>query len=219
MPTSKYKLLIFDWDGTLVDSIERIATSLQAASRKVCQIKVSNKAARDVIGLGLREAIEKLHPHLEPEYIVQISDAYKHHYINDNLISEDPFDGVALLLNELKDRGYYMAVATGKSRVGFDNSMNKHALNECFHSTQCTGENKSKPHPEMLHKILDEFNVKTEDAIMIGDSIHDMKMAQNAGMDSIAVTHGVHTADELSQYKPLTCLNKITDLSDFLHHN
>ena len=71
----------------------------------------------------------------------------------------------------------------------------------------------------MLHKILDEFNVKTEDAIMIGDSIHDMKMAQNAGMDSIAVTHGVHTADELSQYKPLTCLNKITDLSDFLHHN
>jgi len=219
MRSSKYKLLIFDWDGTLVDSIERIVTSLQAASHQICQLAVSNRDARDVIGLGLREAIEKLHPQLEPELISQVSDAYKHHYLNDNQVEEDPFDGVVELLNRLKDRGYLMAVATGKSRIGLERSINRFTMNECFHSTQCTGENRSKPHPEMLYKILDELDVRTEDAVMIGDSRHDMEMARNAGMDSIAVTHGVHTADELNRFEPLVCLDKITDLSNFLHHN
>lgn len=219
MRSSKYKLLIFDWDGTLVDSIERITTSLQAASHQVCQIAISNNEARDVIGLGLREAIEKLHPQLEPELISQVSEAYKHHYQNDNLIKEDPFDGVSDLLSDLKDNGYFLAVATGKSRVGFEHSISKYDMGKCFHSTQCTGENKSKPHPQMLHKILERLNICVTDAVMIGDSKHDMEMAKNAGMDSIAVTHGVHTAEVLAEYDPLICLDKITDLSNFLHHN
>jgi len=104
MPINKYKLLIFDWDGTLVDSIERIVTSLQAASQLVCQLDVSFADARDVIGLGLREAVEKLHPLLDPDLISQVSDAYRHHYINVNPVDEDPFEGVPELLETICER-------------------------------------------------------------------------------------------------------------------
>lgn len=219
MSPSKYKLIIFDWDGTLVDSIDRIATSLQAASFQICQIDVSHSDARSVIGLGLQEAVEKLHPELSANTISQISEAYKQHYLNENTITEDPFDGVAELLTQLNDSGYLLAIATGKSRVGLERSVNKFDLKELFHTTQCASENQSKPHPEMLYKILDELKVSANEALMIGDSKHDLKMAINANMDAIAVTHGVNTAEELSGFNPLACLDRVTDLHHFLQHN
>lgn len=218
MPQKHYKLLIFDWDGTLVDSIERIATSLQAASYQICQSSISNNEARNVIGLGLQEAIQQLHPDLEPNHISQIAQAYKHHYINENTVDETPFEGSAELLSELRQKGYYLAIATGKSRIGFEHSANKFAMKAYFHNTQCSGENRSKPDPQMLLKILDTLDITERDAVMIGDSKHDLKMAQNAGMDSIAVTHGVHSAVELSDFNPLVCLDRITDLLHFLQH-
>ena len=219
MPQKNYKLLIFDWDGTLVDSIERIATSLQAASHQICQASISNSEARNVIGLGLQEAIQQLHPELESNRISQIAQAYKHHYINENTIDENPFEGSAQLLRELRQKGYFLAIATGKSRIGFDLSANKFAMKGYFHNTQCSSENQSKPHPQMILKILDALDITVEDSVMIGDSKHDLKMAQNAGMDSIAVTHGVHSAAELSGFNPLVCLDRITDLQHFLQHN
>ena len=219
MSSRSYKLIIFDWDGTLVDSIERIATSLQAASHQICRIYISNTDARNVIGLGLQEAIEKLHPHAADDDISKIIEAYKQHYINDNTAKETPFQGVENLLAQLKDNGYLLAIATGKSRIGFERSAKLFNLHECFHTTQCASENKSKPDPEMLYKILDELNVSAEDALMIGDSRHDLKMAKNANVDAIAVTHGVHTAEELSEFKPLICLDRVADLHHFLQHN
>lgn len=219
MLSKKYKLLVFDWDGTLVDSIDKIVTSLQVASFNACNLKVSESDAKDVIGMGLNEAIRKLHPEIDTDSVDEIAQAYKHHYQHENEVTEEPFEGVTELLSQLKESGFLLAIATGKSRPGFEHSANSHALFSYFHTTQCSGENRSKPHPEMLNRILAELKIAAEDAVMIGDSIHDLLMAKNAGVEAIAVTHGVHTETELSVHAPLTCLKKITDLDHYLHHN
>ncbi len=219
----QYPLLVFDWDGTLVDSIERIVTSLQHASKQAVDADISETQAKDVIGLGLMEAIEKLHPELDTQFqsakLENIANAYRQHYLYDNPVPAPLFTGVNKLLDNLRDDGYTLAVSTGKSRVGLDQSIAEHKMADYFATTRCAGENKSKPHPEMLHKILDELNFSASQTLMIGDSEHDLKMANNANVQSIGVTHGVHDAITLEKYNPLVCLNNITELSDYLNHN
>ncbi len=221
--TKQFPLLVFDWDGTLVDSIERIVTSLQFASRQALDVQLSENQARDVIGLGLTEAIAKLHPELDAKQhadeLNRIADAYRQHYLHDNTVPAPLFNGVNQLLEELRDEGYTLAISTGKSRAGLEQSINEHQLADYFATTRCAGENKSKPHPEMLHEILDELNFSATQTLMIGDSEHDLKMANNADMQSIGVTHGVHDAATLNKHNPLTCLADITELSAFLSHN
>ena len=218
--SKKYPLLVFDWDGTLVDSIERIVTSLQFASKRAIDTEVSESQAKDVIGLGLMEAIRRLHPELEAQQhaaeLNGIADAYRQHYLFDNTVPAPLFDGVHEMLVELRNDGYTLAISTGKSRRGLEMSINEHGVAEHFATTRCAGENKSKPHPEMLHEILDELNFTAGKTLMIGDSEHDLQMAKNANMNSIAVTHGVHDAETLEKIDPLTCLNDVTRLSDYL---
>jgi len=219
----RFPLLVFDWDGTLVDSIDRIVTSLQFASRQTVDTELSETQARDVIGLGLMEAIAKLHPELNTEQhtteLNNIANAYRQHYLYDNAVPAPLFTGVNQLLNDLCDDGYTLAISTGKSRQGLDQSIAEHNVADYFVATRCAGENKSKPHPEMLHEILQELNFSATQAVMIGDSEHDLKMANNANMQCIGVTHGVHDATTLEKHNPLTCLNDITELSDYLNHN
>lgn len=219
----QFPLLVFDWDGTLVDSIERIVTSLQFASRQTVDIHLSETQARDVIGLGLMEAIAKLHPELDTQQhsakLNNIADAYRQHYLHDNKVPAPLFNGVNQLLNELRADGYTLAISTGKSRAGLEQSINEHQVADYFSTTRCAGENKSKPHPEMLHEILDELNFPATQTLMIGDSEHDLKMASNADIKSIGVTHGVHDAATLNKHNPLTCLTDITELSAYLNHN
>jgi phosphoglycolate phosphatase len=217
--SNKYKLLVFDWDGTLIDSIEQIVSSLQIASHTVCGETVTEDAARGVIGLGLTEAIEKLHPELDSTTIEQVAAAYKQHYLYENPIQAQLFDGVTNMLDELTANGYQLAISTGKSRIGLDRALQEHSLEDYFASTQCAGENRSKPHPEMLLGILHELNIPRTQALMIGDSEHDLMMANNALVDSVAVSHGVQEADVLMVHQPLICLDRITDLSHFLSHN
>ena len=217
-----FPLLIFDWDGTLVDSIDRIVNSLQFASKSTVDIDVSETQAKNVIGLGLIEAVEKLHPELNsPQHAIElnrIADAYRQHYLHENTVPAPLFSGVENLLNNLRDDGYTLAISTGKSRAGLQQSIGEHQLAKYFATTRCAGENKSKPDPEMLHEILDELNFSAEQTLMIGDSEHDLKMASNANMKSIGVTHGVHDAKTLEKHNPLICLNDITELSDYLNH-
>ncbi len=219
----QFPLLVFDWDGTLVDSIERIVTSLQHASKQTADVHISETQARDVIGLGLIEAITKLHPeldaHLHATELNSIADAYRQHYLYDNTIPAPLFAGVNNLLDELLEEGYTLAISTGKSRAGLEQSIDEHQVADYFATTRCAGENRSKPHPEMLHEILHELDFPPSQALMIGDSEHDLKMANNANMQCIGVTHGVHDAKTLERFNPLTCLNNITDLSDYLNHN
>lgn len=211
-----YSLLVFDWDGTLIDSIEQITTSLQAASKIICGEDVSEKSARGVIGLGLQEAIERLHPDKEQQLIEKMADAYRHHYLHENKIPSPLFEGVTDLLDELKSSGFTLAIATGKSRSGLDHSIAEHDVAHYFSTTRCAGEYQSKPHPEMLLGILNDSQTKAEQTLMIGDSEHDLMMANNANVAAIAVTHGAHTADRLMAHKPLLCLDRIADLSHFL---
>jgi len=203
----QFPLLVFDWDGTLVDSIERIVTSLQHASREAVKTEISESQAKNVIGLGLTEKLE------------DIANAYRHHYIYDNPVPAPLFSGVNDLLDELKHQGYTLAISTGKSRSGLKQSIEEHDVAGYFATTRCAGENKSKPHPEMLHEILGELNFSADEALMIGDSKHDLEMANNANMQCIGVTHGVHGADTLKKHNPLICLSHISELSDYLNHN
>ena len=218
-----FPLLVFDWDGTLVDSIERIVTSLQHASKQAADIHIDETQARDVIGLGLNEAISKLHPELDAQLhatkLNNIADAYRQHYLYDNTVPAPLFAGVSDLLDELRENGFTLAISTGKSRAGLEQSIDEHQLADYFATTRCAGENKSKPHPEMLHEILDELNFAASQTLMIGDSEHDLKMANNANVQCIGVTHGVHDAKTLEKFNPLICLNNITELSDYLIHD
>ena len=214
-----YSLLIFDWDGTLIDSIEQITTSLQAASKLVCSENISEEAARSVIGLGLQEAIERLHPNKPQALIEKMADAYRHHYLHENTAPAPLFEGVIDMLDTLLDKGFTLAIATGKSRTGLDHSLTEHPVSHYFTTTRCAGENQSKPHPEMLLGILNDTETDARHALMIGDSEHDLMMAKNAKVDAVAVTHGAHTADRLMEHKPLLCLDRVADLSNLLTLN
>ena len=211
-----YSLLVFDWDGTLIDSIEQITSSLQAASKIVCNEEISEDAARSVIGLGLQEAVERLHPDKEMSLVEKMADTYRHHYLHENDIPSNLFEGVTEMLAELKAKGFTLAIATGKSRSGLDHSIAEHDVAHYFSTTRCAGEYRSKPHPEMLQGIVNDTRTKSEHTLMIGDSEHDLMMANNAGIDAIAVTHGAHTADRLMEHKPLLCLDRVSDLTAFL---
>jgi len=219
MKNDPYRLLVFDWDGTLIDSIERIVASLQYASRRVCGISLSEDKARSVIGLGLHEAIEQLHPQLDAVAVRSVADCYRQNFLYDSAVPELLFDGVEDMLQKLVSDDYTLAIATGKSRTGLDRAMHEHKLGRYFATTRCAGENRSKPHPEMLNSILDELDTPAQHAVMIGDSEHDMLMAGNAGVDAIGVTHGVEEAESLMTHNPLICLDDITDLYEFLSHN
>ena len=211
-----YSLLVFDWDGTLIDSIEQITTSLQQASKLVCGENVTEEAARGVIGLGLQEAVERLHPDKDPELIEKMATAYRQHYLHENDVPAHLFEGVTDMLSELHDKGFTLAIATGKSRAGLDHSIAEHDVAHFFSTTRCAGEYLSKPHPEMLLGILNDTETNKQQALMIGDSEHDLMMANNASVDSIAVSHGAHTADRLMQHKPLLCLDRVADLVTYL---
>ncbi len=219
----KFPLLVFDWDGTLVDSIERIVSSLQYASEHVIKRRPSESQARDVIGLGLLEAVSKLHPELDTQQhateLSSIAAAYRQHYLFENTVPAPLFDGVNELLTDLRESGYTLAISTGKSRSGLERSIKEHQLAAYFATTRCAGENKSKPHPEMLHEILAQLNFSANQTLMIGDSEHDLKMASNADMQCIGVTHGVHDEKTLNRHQPLVCLTNITELSAYLSHN
>ena len=206
-----YSLLVFDWDGTLIDSIEQITSSLQAASKIVFHEKVTEEAARNVIGLGLQEAVERLHPNKPQALIEKMADVYRHHYLHENKVPAPLFEGVIDMLDELLNKGFTLAIATGKSRAGLDHSLVEHPVSHYFTSTRCAGENQSKPHPEMLLGILNDTQKDARHTLMIGDSEHDLMMAKNANVDSVAVTHGAHTADRLMEHKPLLCLDRVAD--------
>jgi phosphoglycolate phosphatase len=219
MTDDRFKLLVFDWDGTLIDSIERIVTSLQFASRKVCGIDLGEDLARSVIGLGLHEAIEHLHPELDAVHVEALAAAYRQNFLYDSKVPELLFDGVEDMLQRLCADQYTLAIATGKSRTGLDRAMQRYDLGRYFSATRCAGESRSKPDPEMLNSLLAELGFPAGESVMIGDSAHDMLMAGNAGVPAIGVTHGVEDAASLMIHKPLACLDRITDLCEFLSHN
>ena len=213
-----YDLIVFDWDGTLMDSPGVIVSSIQNACVDIGLAAPSEKACRHIIGLGLQEALMQLLPELPEQDYPRLVDRYRHHYLAQD--ADIPlFQGAEQLVKDLHGAGYLLGVATGKSRVGLDRVLQHTGLGGYFHATRCADECFSKPHPEMLERIMDELGMTRSRTLMIGDTSHDLQMASNAGVASLAVSFGAHTRDDLLAHGPLACLDTIGELEQWLLAN
>lgn len=199
-----------------MDSEARIVACMQAAANDLNFQIPDVQRTRNIIGLGLREAVLQLFPWIDEALTAQMTLRYRHHFLNENTTPSRLFPGAAEAVRELADRGYLLAVATGKGRRGLDLVLESTGLADCFHATRCADETFSKPHPEMLQQIMDQLGVAPEKALMIGDTEYDLQMAKNAGVKSIAVSYGVHTVEKLLVHEPLFCLDDIRKIVECL---
>lgn len=214
----KYELVVFDWDGTLLDSAGAIVNAIQAACRDL-DLPVPDRArASHVIGLGLADAMRHAVPDLAPENYQAMVDRYRFHYLSgDHALTL--FDGVPAMLARLHAAGHVLAVATGKSRLGLERALDHSGLRPYFSASRCADECHSKPHPQMLEELMAEFGMPASATVMIGDTSHDLLMAQNAGVGALAVTYGAHPHDHLLEYSPLACLHDVAELDAWLMSN
>ena len=210
---SPVKLVIFDWDGTLFDSVGQIVSSLQFAAQQFQQ-PLTDADAKSIIGLGLPEVAQRLFPTV-PELHADILQAYSDHYVA-NSVEDAWFEGISEMLYALKDEGIKLAVATGKSRKGLDRVLKQTNSLELFHATRAASETRSKPDPLMLAEILAETGVNAHEAIMVGDTSYDLEMAMNISMPSVGVSYGVHTSETLANFNPLSIVNDVSSLHEFL---
>lgn len=214
--SKKYQLIVFDWDGTLMDSEARIVTCMQMAAVDAGVDVPSNEQARDVIGLGLREAIARAFPGSDDATVDRLVEGYRRNWLGDAVDAAPMFDGARALIERLHDAGTLLAVATGKSRRGLDKALDESGLGAFFHATRCADETFSKPHPQMLEEILVDLDTAPGDAVVVGDTEYDMQMARNARVDALGVSHGVHATERLMANGALQCFNNLHELSDWL---
>lgn len=207
----RYDLVVFDWDGTVMDSTGVIAGSIQAACRDLGLAEPSDAVARHVIGLGLDEALRQAVPEVPESQRGNLVERYRHHYLaQDEAILL--YEGASQTIAELHAAGYWLAVATGKSRRGLERAMQASGMEPYFHATRTADQTFSKPNPAMLLEIMGELGVPAQRVLMVGDTTHDLQMARNAGVDSVGVTHGAHPAGQLRAMEPLALLDDFAGL-------
>ncbi len=206
------KLLIFDWDGTLSDSVARIAKCMQMAAQEYSLQVPEYADVAEIVGLGLHEATLRLFPSASHYEASLLQASYSKHYRAEDHRPCDFFPGVVETLEDLRAAGYQMAVATGKSRAGLNRVLAALDMEDFFHSSRCADETLSKPHPLMLEELLAEFDLSPQQAVMVGDTEFDMQMAENASMPRIAVSYGAHHIDRLRAFEPLACLDLFADI-------
>jgi phosphoglycolate phosphatase len=214
----RFDLLVFDWDGTLMDSAACIAGALQAACRDLGHRVPSERDARYVIGLGLNDALAHVLPGVAASAYPALVERYRHHFLLQDRGTQ-LFAGVSDMLLGLRAAGHSLAVATGKSRRGLDRALHVSGLSEAFHVTRCADEGNPKPDPAMLNWIMDTLGVARERTLMIGDTTHDMQMARAAGVERLALTHGAHERSTLIDYAPLACVDDCRELHKWLERN
>lgn len=214
----QFELIVFDWDGTLMDSAAAIVTAIQLACRDLGVPEPSEQTARHVIGLGLEDALSKAVPELPTTRYRELADRYRHHYLSRDheLVL---FDGTAELVSGLHDRGYTLGIATGKSRRGLDRALAQSGLMRWFHATRCADECHAKPHPDMLLELMDLFGVMAAQTLMVGDTTHDLQMARNAGVAAVAVGFGAHPEAVLRAEQPEAFAASTAELAQWLSQN
>jgi phosphoglycolate phosphatase len=213
----RFKLIIFDWDGTLMDSAATIVASIQAAAVDLGLSPPSEDRARHVIGLGLHEALRHALPELPAGQHLALADRYRHHYLaQDHELRL--FVGIPELIESLA-REFSLAVATGKSRLGLDRALATSGLAGHFGATRCADECHSKPHPQMVEELMAEFGLGGEETLVIGDTTHDLGMAFGAGAQALAVTYGAHRRSDLEALAPLHCADSVAELADWLRRH
>ncbi|MFG6456877.1 HAD family hydrolase [Roseateles sp. BYS96W] len=211
----RFDLIAFDWDGTLFDSTALIARCIQRAAVDIGLPEPEFSKAKFVIGLGLRDALEHVVPGLAPERYSELGLRYRHHYLAaEHEVSL--FDGSLAMLQALKARHHWLAVATGKNRVGLDRVLAHAELTKMFDGTRTADETRSKPHPQMLLELMREFGVEPERTLMIGDTTHDLQLAANAGTPCVAVSFGAHDHETFAEFEPLFVAHSTRELHDWL---
>lgn len=213
-----YDLIVFDWDGTLMDSTALIASCLQCACRDIELEAPSDEAARFVIGLGLADTLKHVAPGLDAERKARLIDRYRLHFL-DREAQAPLFDGVPELVRDLAASGRRLAVATGKARRGLERALEKTGLKPYFEATRCGDEGFTKPHPDMLLKLLEATGVEARHAVMIGDTTHDLELAANAGVDAVAVLYGAHSTELLDTRNAVARCGSVSELRRWLTAN
>ncbi len=214
----RFELLVFDWDGTLMDSAAAIAAALQAACRDLDLPVPSDQDARFIIGLGLNDAMAHVLPSLAPGDYPRVVERYRHHFLADGS-RVGLFPGARETVAELHAAGFVLAVATGKSRRGLDRELAATGLGAYFHATRCADEGFAKPHPGMLQHLIDELGADSARTLMIGDTVHDMEMARSAGVARLGVAYGAHARHELLAFDPVGCVDAVAELRTWLRAN
>ncbi len=214
----RFNLIVFDWDGTLMNSTAVIVAALQASCADVGLPVPADERARHIIGLGLHDALAYVLPGVNPAVYPQVVERYGHHFRLRE--PQTPlFTGAEALLQDLHAAGHRLAIATGKSRRGLDRALEKTGLASYFHATRCGEESANKPAPQMLLDLTSMLGVAGGETVMIGDTTHDLQMAANAGIESVAVTYGAHPRSQLLNFKPIACLDQPRELWQWLRSN
>jgi phosphoglycolate phosphatase len=211
----RYNLIVFDWDGTLIDSPAAIVECIQQAARDMGLEVPDRERASHVIGLGLQASLRHAVPDLPRARMMEFVASYRREF----LAREDRmqlFPGMVDLLDALRARGHALAVATGKSRQGLERALDACGLRPYFAASRCADESEPKPHPAMLHELLRELDAAPAQALMIGDTSHDLLMASAAGVDALAVCYGAHAEADLRTLQPRACLASVPELTEWL---
>jgi phosphoglycolate phosphatase len=212
----RLRLVILDWDGTVSDSIARIVTCLQMSAHQSGLPEPSLHEGREVIGLGLPEALATLFPSCNRDELEALRDCYSRNYVQLDRDPPDFYPGVQETLAELKSRGIQLAVATGKSRKGLNRVLKGHDMVEFFEATRCADETASKPDPLMLTEILADLGVCPAQAVMVGDTEFDMEMAVRANVDRVGVSYGAHSGERLQRYQLKGCIDHFSLLAELI---
>ncbi len=212
----QYQCVIFDWDGTLMDSEARIVASIQEAARRCDFPVLSDHESKQIIGLSLEKAILGLYPQATLQQVQQMSRAYSQDFLEESEVKMEIFDGAEELLVTLQGTGVKLAIATGKSRRGLDQILAEYSFESYFDMTRTPIESASKPDPLMLKQILGAFDLEVHQAVMVGDTEFDMAMAQAIQMDRIALSHGVHEMERLQRYDPVACFDSLIEMQGWL---
>jgi phosphoglycolate phosphatase len=213
----RYPVIVFDWDGTIIDSTGTIAECIQQAAAEMGIGVPGEERARHVIGLGLHDSLRHAVPDLPASRYGDFVALYRKHF----LAREDTmklFAGMSELLSRLQGR-HVLAIATGKSRRGLDRALDAGGLRQYFTASRCADETNPKPHPAMLLELMAELEKEKHEVLMVGDTSHDLQMANAAGVDSLAVTYGAHREEGLRACSPLGCFSSVNQLSEWLKNN
>jgi phosphoglycolate phosphatase len=209
-------LFIFDWDGTLCDSTGKIVRSMQQAAKQLRLPELEDTQVLDIIGLGLPEAVNRLYPDISTQHAEALRTTYSEHFLHHDQTPMPLFEGVEETLHQLRDGGYRLAIATGKSRRGLERVLDGLGMRHFFHGSRCADETLSKPDPRMLLELLEEFRFRAEDAVMVGDTEYDMEMARRAQTLSVAVSYGAHHIERLRPYEPKLCIDRFVEIKALL---
>lgn len=216
MTTRRYKMVVFDWDGTLMDSAAKIVNCFRRAAQDVGAPVPTAEAVRGIIGLGLDESLAALFPDAGDEQRHLLMESYRDHFLERDRTPMALFPGVETGLAALKENDLLLAIATGKARRGLERALDETAVRPLFSASRCVDEAVSKPHPQMLRDILDETDIAAREALMVGDTTFDLQMAAAVDMDALAVSYGAHPVESLLAENPRECLDEFSEVVEWI---